>query len=258
MIIVKTIIDLEEELYELKEYLPINTSNKFFAVMFSNLLVVKESDFYNNAVINLAHFYNYILHNLLVRLYNCDCNYIELLHYLQLTEACLNSNDGQKIELKKDKKIDIYTFKNKEKNAINYFFHILGLDRTSQIYKNNQLIFDKRNLSAHLNYQIINSEMFDEFLTLISINLNFILEKMYKCTKQLIVDDLLVGIRKHLILKNDYESFFEQINIDYNLSINDYKLIIRKNYLKNIKENTPKYYISQYVQNVLGLEISDN
>ena len=81
---------------------------------------------------------------------------------------------------------------------------------------------------------------------------------MYKCTKQLIVDDLLVGIRKHLILKNDYESFFEQINIDYNLSINDYKLIIRKNYLKNIKENTPKYYISQYVQNVLGLGISDN
>ena len=188
----KTIIDLEEELYELKEYLPINTSNKFFAVMFSNLLVVKESDFYNNTVINLAHFYNYILHNLLVRLYNCDCNYLELLHYLQLTEACLNSNDGQKIELKKDEKIDIYTFKNKEKNAINYFFHILGLDKTSQIYKNNQLIFDKRNLSAHLNYQIINSEMFDEFLTLISINLNFISEKMYKCTKQLIVDDLFV------------------------------------------------------------------
>ena len=68
----------------------------------------------------------------------------------------------------------------------------------------------------------------------------------------------MIGIRKQLILKDDYESFFEQINIDYNLSINDYKLIISKNYLKNIKENTPKYYISQYVQNVLGLEISDN
>ena len=106
----KTIIDLEEELYDLKEYLPINTSNNFFIVMFSNLLVVKESDFYNNAVINLAHFYNYILHNLLVRLYNCNCNHLELLHYLQLTEACLNSNDGQKIDLPKDKKIDIYIY----------------------------------------------------------------------------------------------------------------------------------------------------
>lgn len=254
----KTIIDLEEELYDLKEYLPINTSNNFFIVMFSNLLVVKDSDFYNNAVINLAHFYNYILHNLLVRLYNSNCNHLELLHYLQLTEACLNSNDGQKIDLPKDKKIDIYTFKNKEKNAINYFFHILGFDKTSQIYKNNQLIFDKRNLSAHLNYQIINSEMFEEFLTLISTNLNFISEKMYKCTKQLIVNDLLIRIREHLILKDDYESFFEQINLDYNLSMKDYKLIIRKNYLKNIKENTPQYYISQYVQNVLGLEISDN
>lgn len=258
MIVVKTIIDLEEELYELKDYLPINTTNNFFTAMFSNLLIVKESDFYNNAIINLAHFYNYILHNLLVRLYNCNCDHLELLHYLQLTESCLNSNDGQKIELKKDEKIDIYTFKNKEKNAINYFFHILGLDKTSQIYKNNQLIFDKRNLSAHLNYQIINSEMFDEFLTLISTNLNFISEKMYKCTKQLIVNDLLVGIRKHLILKDDYESFFEQLNLDYNLSTYDYKLIIDNNYLKNIKENTPKYYISQYVQNVLGLEISDN
>lgn len=92
----------------------------------------------------------------------------------------------------------------------------------------------------------------------ISTNLNFISEKMYKCTKQLIVNDLLVGIRKHLILKDDYESFFEQLNLDYNLSTYDYKLIIYNNYLKNIKENTPKYYISQYVQNVLGLEISDN
>ena len=89
-------------------------------------------------------------------------------------------------------------------------------------------------------------------------NLNFISEKMYKCTKQLIVNDLLIRIREHLILKDDYESFFEQINLDYNLSMKDYKLIIRKNYLKNIKENTPQYYISQYVQNVLGLEISDN
>ena len=51
MIIVKTIIDLEEELYELKDYLPINTTNNFFTAMFSNLLIVKESDFYNNAII---------------------------------------------------------------------------------------------------------------------------------------------------------------------------------------------------------------
>ncbi|MDD3237757.1 MAG: hypothetical protein PHV37_06630 [Candidatus Gastranaerophilales bacterium] len=252
----KTIIDLEEELYELKDYLPIIMSNDFFLRMFTNLLVVKEADFYNDAVINLAHFYNYVLHYFLVRLYNCDSKHLELLNYLQLTESCLNSSDGQKIEIKRDEKIDIYTFKNKEKSAINCFFHILGFDKTSTLCKNNQAIFDKRNLSAHLNYQVINADSFEDFICLISKNLIQISEKMYKCTKKLIVNDLLSAIKKKLITEEDYEPFFEQLNIDYKLSINDYKMIIVKDYLRSIKPNTPKYYINKYITEILGLEIN--
>lgn len=252
----KTIIDLEEELYELKDYLPIIMSNDFFLRMFSNLLIVQEADFYNDAVINLAHFYNYVLHYFLVRLYNCDSSHLELLSYLQLTESCLNSNDGQKVELKKDEKIDIYTFKNKEKSAINYFFHILGFNKTPKLCQNNQLIFDKRNLSAHLNYQIITSESFNDFISLIQENLSQISERMYKCTKQLIVNDLLGAIKKKLVTDEDFEPFFEQLNVDYKLSINDYRMIIEKNYLCNIKQNTPKYYINKYITEILGLEIN--
>lgn len=56
------------------------------------------SNKYNNAIVNLTHFYNYLIRAYLVRLYNsCDDN-ILLLKYLQTTESCLNptySNSGE-------------------------------------------------------------------------------------------------------------------------------------------------------------------
>jgi hypothetical protein len=247
------IVFLEDELYELKEFLPLNINNQYFEKMFQNLLVAKDSNFYNNAVLNLAQFYNYILHCFLVRLYNADNSHLDLLKYLQLTESCLNSNDGKQINICECEKIDIYAFQNKEKDAIKYFFHLLKINSGSHICDKNQRIFDKRNLSAHLSYQVIKIDEFDRFLVLVSENLEEISNKLYKQTKQLIVDDLKKAISKKLITDDDYMTFFELLNQDYLLSINDYKRIKANGYLANIKPNTPKYYLNKYITEDLGL-----
>ncbi len=76
------IISLDIYLEDLKNFLPLNMKNSYFQIMFENLLIVEESNFYNSAVINLTHFYNYILHCFLVQIYHSKENR-ELLKYLQ-------------------------------------------------------------------------------------------------------------------------------------------------------------------------------
>lgn len=40
------VINLNESLSELKEYLPLNMRNSYFEIMFENLLLVEETEFY--------------------------------------------------------------------------------------------------------------------------------------------------------------------------------------------------------------------
>ncbi|WP_413854053.1 hypothetical protein [Candidatus Ruminimicrobium bovinum] len=246
------IIYLNSELDELKSFLPLNIRNPYFLVMFENMLLVENSDFYNNAIINITHFYNFILHCFLFQIYYVDEN-LELLKYLQKTTGILNSKDGsKKIDISKD--FDIAYFSNIEKDAINYFLHIFKLDKSSHLCQKNQEIFDLRNSAAHLNMDIINHNRFEYFIAKVQENIEEIFEKVYKYTKKIIITELAKAIKKKRIDESSYVQIFEEINRNYYISINFYKLFFKNNKIDNPKTNSPNYYIKKYIKEYLQLE----
>lgn len=247
------IISLNTDLEELKGYLPLNMKNSYFEVVFENLLIIEESNFYNNAVINLTHFYNYILHCFLVQIYHTSENRV-LLKYLQKTTSSLNSKDNsRKINL--EDYFDTSTFSNVEKDAINYFFHILNFCENSHLYQRNQAIYDLRNSAAHLNMDIINRNRFDEFAEKIQSNLKELLEKTYKNTKELLFKELKENIKNGLLIDDtDRLTIFEEINSNYCISLNFYKLFFKYNKFESVQPNTPLYYIKDFIENDLRLE----
>ena len=247
------VISLDTELEDLKGYLPLNMKNSYFRIMFENLIVVEKSDFYNNAVINLTHFYNYILHCFLVQIYYSEENR-ELLKYLQKTTGSLNSRDNNK-KINLEERFDTSSFFNIEKDAINYFFHIFNFCENSHLCQKNQAIFDLRNSAAHLNMDIINHSRFNDFVAKIQYNLNELLKKTYKTTKELIFRELKENIKNGLLLDDmDRLSVFEEINSLYCVSLNFYKLFLRQNRFENMQQNTPLYHIKKYIEEDLNLE----
>lgn len=246
------IIHLEDDLSELKEYLPLNMKNPYFNIMFENLLFIDDTGFYNNAVINLTHFYNYILHCFLVQIYYSEENR-NLLKYLQHTTGSLNSRDNQK-QIKLDEQFDANSFSNVEKNTINYFFHIFNLCSNSHLCKNNNEIFDLRNSAAHLNMDIINENRFNSFIEKIKDNLNKLLNKTYKYSKKLLEQELSEAIKEGRIDEGSYPEIIEDINYMYGLSQNFYKLILHHNKFEHVKINSPQYYEQKYIEEVLGIE----
>lgn len=249
--------DLNEEIFELQEFMPLDFENDFFIRMFQNMLVVENTDFYNNPCLNLVFFYIYVFHCLLSRLYSSDEKNIEFLKYLQVTENALSKRDGSNAEelvkfIKKDE-INFYLFNGKEKDAINYFFHILGFDNGCSHCSKNQEVFDLRNKIAHLNLFIATKEDFDKLLSNIIENLGFVAEKIYQITKKIIYEEVK---ESKTIDEYNYKGVFETLNKTYYLSRNDYKLLIEKKYIKETKTKTPQFYIGKYIQEELGLELT--
>lgn len=249
--------NLNEELIELQEYMPLDFENDFFIKMFQNMFIVEETNFYNNVSLNIVFFYIYIVHCFLARLYLADGKHIELLKYIQITEKALSKRDGKdSIYLKKfekDNEINLHLFNAKEQEAINYFFHILNMDSGCVQCKKNQEIFDIRNNLAHLNFFVADKKVFTELLDNIVSNLAFISEKLYQQTKNLIIKELESSIDEERIDEFNYTEVFEDLNKKYYLSVKDYKLIVDAKYLENIKPYTPKYFINKYIIDDLGL-----
>lgn len=246
------VINLNESLSELKEYLPLNMRNSYFEIMFENLLLVEETEFYNNAIVNLTHFYNFVLHCLLLQVYFSEENRV-LLKYLQKTTGSLNSRDNDKI-INLEERFDLKTFCNIEKDSIKYFFHILGFCENSHLCQKNQTIFDLRNSAAHLNMDIINKNRFDDFISKIQYNLEALLKKTYKYTKDLIFKELKEAIKENRIDDFLYPQIFEEINPIYCVSLKFYKLFFKYNTFQNVQNNSPLYYMQKYLQEVLSLE----
>lgn len=245
-----TLINIEDEIYELKDYLPLNCSNRYFEKMFKNLLVIKETDFYNNVVIGLTHFYIYILHCLLLQLYHADSTHRELLKYLQTTAGCLNSRDG-KVIINLEERFDILSFQQKEKEAIDYFLHILELTKGSHLCQKHQKIIDIRNKAAHLNFEVINIEEFDTFLKLISDNLYELLQLIYKYAKSIVIKELKEAIKDGRIDEEFYLPIFEEINQIHHLPVNFYREFFKNNLFNNIQPNTPLFYMNKYIKEEL-------
>ncbi len=261
----KNIINLEEDetIIEIKKFLPIITDDNvipYFEKMFQNLCIIEGSEFYNNAILNLTHFYNYLIRAYLVRLYNsCDDN-ILLLKYLQTTESCLNptySNSGENDNIYIDTKSDISTFKAKERRAIRYFFHILNIDENSCIFKYNEKIFKKRNNVAHLQYSNITKEEFDEFSQNILLGLTNIVIKLIPTTKQIIIANIENYKNQDLISDEiyDIQNVIEEINKEYYISEMDYYLINKQDgSIKSASKNSNLYFVKRYCNEVLGIE----
>lgn len=247
-----TLINIEDEIYELKDYLPLNINNRYFEKMFKNLLVIKETDFYNNVVIGLTHFYVYILHCLLLQLYHADDTHRDLLKYLQTTAGCLNSRDG-KVLIDLEERFDILSFRQKEKEAIDYFLHILKMDKGSHLCQKHQKIIDIRNKAAHLNFEVINIEEFDTFLKLINDNLYELLKLIYKYTKGIVIKELKEAIKDERIDAEFYTPIFDEINQINHISTNFYKLFLKNNKFKNVSPKTPIFYLEKYIKEELKL-----
>lgn len=251
----KNIIDLNEGLFELQEFMPLNMENDFFIKMFQNLLVIKETNFYNNACLNLVFYYIYVLHCLLSRLYKANEKHIELLKYLHLTEKCLSKRDGKETdELKlfeSEGEVNHFLFNGKEKEALDYFFHLLKMKRGCKQCKINQEIIDLRNKIAHLNFFVATQVEYEKLKENIEENLKFISNKLYKITKKLIYDEI---IEHKTIDEFNYAGVFEELNKKFYLNKYDYKLFIENKYIKSTRTKTPQYYIGRYIREELGLD----
>lgn len=121
--------------------------------------------------------------------------------------------------------------------------------------KKNQDIFKIRNNIAHFNLFIATKEDFNTLLENITSNLNFIAEKLYEYTKKLIMEELKTYIKSKTIDDYNYMEAFESLNRQYYLSFNDYYLIASSGNLKNIRPNTPKYYLDKYIKEVIKIDV---
>lgn len=262
----KNIINLEEDetIIEIKRFLPIITDDKvipYFEKMFQNLCIIEGSEFYNNAILNLTHFYNYLIRTYLVRLYNSNNQNIELLKYIQITEGCLsplysNENENDRTICIEDK-TDIFTFRAKERKAIRYFFHILNIDENSCIFKYNEKIFQKRNNVAHLQYYNITKDEFDEFSQNILHGLTNIATKLVSITKQIIKTNIENYKSQDLISDDiyDIQNVLEKINKEYYISEMDYYLINKQDgSIKSAPKTSDLYWVKRYCLEILGLE----
>ena len=129
-----------------------------------------------------------------------------------------------------------------EKEAINYFYHILNFDKSHQIAKKHQDIIDIRNSVAHLNYATISRESFLSIISKIIEIFHFISDQIYQNTKNVIYEALDDRVRRGTIDSDNYEIYFEEVNQKHYFSKHDYQLMKDKGLLKDIKENSYKYY----------------
>lgn len=261
-----SIINLGEDdiVAEIMRFLPQNTNDNaipYFEKMFQNLCIVADSDFYNNAVLNLTHFYNYLLRTYLVRLYNSNNYNIELLKYLQTTEGCLsplysNENEDDKT-ICIEEKTDIFTFRAKERKAIRYFFHILKIKENSCIFQYNEEIFKKRNNVAHLQYTNVTANEFNLFADIVLKALTHLVKEMVPITKKIIISIIENYKQKDLISENiyDIQNVFETLNKEFYLSEMDYYLINKQDgSIKFAPETSNLYFAKRYCLEILGLE----
>lgn len=246
-------IDLQEHFIELWDFLPLNQKHEYAVQLLNNCVVRRDSEFYNNSVLNICHFYTYTLHCLLCKLYLLEDENIQLLQYIQVTNRVFNGkDDNRKFPKITSKDVQQTLFNAIEKDAIYYFFHLLNIDQDNQIFKRHIDIFNDRNTVAHLNYSFYSRDKFNTLLQNIQINLKELSKKMYLKMKKKITSELYELEKRKLISEDDYLPQIESINQQYYLNLFDYKLIMQNKVIEEpLKQNYKKYlklYINEHLQ----------
>ena len=241
-----------EEVNDLYNYIPIKMANQtsdYITALLDNM--VANNDFYNNAVMNITQCYVFCIHSLLVKLYKNEDN-VSLLKYLKNSGCYFNKDkdiEGNNVQHIEADNLNHYLFNKIERDAVRLLFHLLGVDKGSDIFQNNNIIFDCRNDMAHFNERIIRYDRFIEVINLISDNLKRLHEKAYKYTKEKIISE----IKKTDIDEANYVIVVDTINLNHYVTTYDYMLLDSR-----LKSITPKtnYYIKKYASEILGLDSS--
>jgi hypothetical protein len=249
---------------ELEDFMPLNCVKQYAYSLLNNNNITNR-EFCNNIALNVCHFYIFIIHCLLCRLYKTDEKHQEFLQYIHLTNEVFNSRDKNK-SMEADIKInveninvDLFHKMGKERGAINYFFYFLGIAKGDSICGINSDIFDTRNKVAHLNYDNIDKEALDKLIKDIVNNLSFLSKKLYKnYTREIIYSEIQEAINNDSLDESNFQMYFEEVNKNFYISAFDYKLLIENHVLGDVGNNKYKQYLKKYVTEILGLMSNDD
>lgn len=252
------IIDLSEDISELWDFLPLNNPDTYPSKLLLSCFARKDLEFFNNAALNITHFYHYILHILLCRLYLANDKNLELLAYIQKTKEVFSGKDRRRNVIISPETVNTNLFIEIERDAINYFFHILKFDKSQREVEINQKIIDIRNSVAHLNYIPLTQEGFMQLKENILHNLNFLFPKIYKATnlKNIISSEF----KQRFKTTSSYDESLlaiEEMNAKHYLTKFDYILMVKNKLFVDVKPNSYKKHLQKYIESSLGYSISE-
>ncbi|OGI06915.1 MAG: hypothetical protein A2Y40_10215 [Candidatus Margulisbacteria bacterium GWF2_35_9] len=244
-------IETIDNIYELQKFMPIilePTTQSYISKLLANMGA--KSDFYNNAILNLSHYYIFCVHCMLVKIYK----HVERIEFLDFIKKTADYFDKHKIDLEK---LQHYAFNMIERDAIKFLFHMLKIDSTSDIYRDNTEIFNLRNEIAHFNEKVISAEQHEKILNHIVKNLTKLSEKMYPFVKDSLFVEINSLLKKALVDDSNYSAYLEEINRKFYITPYDYEILY-----KNIGQSTnlrkdkkkPNYYILKYATEYLSIE----
>lgn len=237
--------NIEDDLYELKKFIPIElnpTTQDYIDKLLDNMGA--NSNFFNNAVLNLSHFYIFCLHGLLVKIYRNTERFKHLQYLKEITKKPVNCE----LNLKD---FEHNIFNRIEPEAIVFLFYYLEIDSHSHIFQRNTDIFNARHEIAHFNEKIFSYDKYQEVRTLIESNLSELFHKAYKYMKESLCAEIIEYNNSGSLDNQSYEAVFEEINQRYYITYFDYEMLANR--LTSHKPKT-NYYILKYVVEQLGIE----
>lgn len=234
-----------DELIELRKFIPIElnpTTQDYINKLLDNMGA--NSNFYNNAVLNLSHFYIFCLHSLMVKVYRNAERFKHLQYLKEITKK------PEKCELNL-KNLGHSIFNRIEPEAVIFLFYYLGIDSHSHIFQCNNDIFDARHEIAHFNEKVFSYDKYQDVRNLIESNLKELFQKAYKYMKESLCAEIIEYNNAGSLDDQSYDAIFEEINQRYYITHFDYELLADRLTSRRPKTN---YYILKYAIEQLGIE----
>lgn len=241
--------EIYDNLMVLQEYCPLmleENTKKYIDNLFAS--GYSDNDFYNNIYLNMYHYYVFLLHAYLVRIYKIYLDN-KSLHILQKMKII-----GKKFE----QKLNIETIKHDifnslEKDSCKHLTYLLDFEDDSNFIKRHSDIFKMRDNISHFNELIMSEKTFFEYTEKIIENLETVQSHLYEDTKNIIYNEINDAIKNEVIDEVNYKLYFEEINLKYYLNPHDYDDLNKKGYIDFSNEPETclvKKYIKMFYKNI--------